>query len=62
MIKDIIALLALFRPKMPDPETNAWVLETAMDESKWRLAHDVFDNVRRRRHRNLKAIKAEDNL
>ena len=53
MDKHIIALLQLFRDRMPDRETNVWVLELATDSKKWADAHDLFSAIRKR---NLSAI------
>ncbi len=53
MQADISALLELFRGRVPDPETHAWVAELAIDRNNWERAHNLFDRVR---HRHLKAI------
>lgn len=45
---DILALLHLFRDRVPDRETNGWVTELATDQGKWPGAHDLFDLVRKR--------------
>jgi hypothetical protein len=57
MADDIVALLELFRGRVPDPETNAWVLALAKDRRKWPDAHRLFDLVRQR---TLTAISAKD--
>jgi hypothetical protein len=57
MLSDILALLRLFEGRVPDPETHAWVLALASEESRWPEAHDVFDRVR---GRLLKADQEED--
>ena len=56
MQEDILALLELFRDRVPDPETHAWVVELASDYNRWKYGHELFDRVRRR---NLKAIEDE---
>jgi hypothetical protein len=54
MQEDILALLQLFRDRVPDPETHAWVVELVNDNNQWKYGHKVFDRVR---GRNLKAIQ-----
>lgn len=56
---DILALLGLFRGRVPDPETHAWTAELAADRDKWEGGHDLFDLVR---GRNLKAIDSGDRV
>lgn len=57
MQAEILALLRLFAPHVPDPKSNAEVAELAADEKKWPRAHDLFDRVRTR---NLMANEAGD--
>jgi hypothetical protein len=57
MIDDIVALLRLFGPLVPDAETNAWVTELAADRSRWPDAHEMFSRVR---ERTLAAISNKD--
>jgi hypothetical protein len=59
MQDDILALLALIKGQVPDPETHAWVVELARDRTKWSKGHEVFDRIRQR---NLQAIKARDHV
>jgi hypothetical protein len=59
MQADILAMLELFRGRVPDPETNASVTDLAIDRNRWRLAHDLFDRVRLR---NLKTIDSGDRV
>jgi hypothetical protein len=59
MQAEILALLQLFRARVPDAETHAWVVELASDLNRWRSGHDVFDRVRTR---NLRAIDASDRI
>jgi hypothetical protein len=59
METDILALLQLFRARVPDRTTNSWVIELAQDRRKWPRAHAVFDRVRRR---NLEAIARNDHV
>ncbi len=59
MAEDIAALLRLFEGHVPDRETHSWVVDLAVNPSKWSDAHRVFDRVR---HRTLAAIKARDRL
>jgi hypothetical protein len=59
MQADILALLELFRGRVPDPETHAWVVELAADSKKWGSGHDVFDRVRAR---TLRAINTQDRV
>jgi hypothetical protein len=48
MGESILALLQLFRGRVPDPETNGWVTDLAADPQKWPGAHDMFSRVRER--------------
>jgi hypothetical protein len=57
MQADIVALLRLFRGRVPDPQTHGWALDVAADAARWKRAHAVFDRVRAR---NLRAIEAKD--
>jgi hypothetical protein len=59
MQADILAMLHLFRGRVPDPETHAWIVELATNPDTWRSGHDVFDRVR---DRNLQAIDARDQV
>jgi hypothetical protein len=59
MWPDILALLQLFSGRVPDPETNSWVIELAKDRRRWPNAHNVFDRVRRR---NLNAIDRKEHV
>lgn len=59
MQADILALLELFRGRVPDPETHAWAIDMAADREKWGSGHDLFDRVRTR---NLKAIRSRDHV
>jgi hypothetical protein len=57
MIEDILRLLRLFADRVPDAESNGWVVEVASDEDRWHEAHSYFDKIR---HRNLEAISDKD--
>jgi hypothetical protein len=57
MIEDILKLLRLFADRVPDAESNGWVVEVASDEDRWHDAHNYFDKVR---NRNLEAITEKD--
>jgi hypothetical protein len=57
MQADILALLNLFKGRVPDPETHAWVTDLASNRNRWRKGHEVFDRVR---DRNLSAINQRD--
>ncbi len=59
MQAEIVALLRLFGPHVPDPRSNAEVAALAADQNEWPRAHDLFDRVRRH---NLKAIEAGDDV
>jgi hypothetical protein len=59
MQADILALLRLFHSRVPDPESNTQVTELAADARRWGRAHDLFDRVR---ERNLRAIRAGDGV
>lgn len=59
MQSEIVALLELFRGRVPDTETHAWTLELAADYGKWKRGHDVFDRVRTR---NLAASASRDRV
>jgi hypothetical protein len=48
MGENILALLQLFRGRVPDPETNAWVIDLAADPKKWPGCHAMFSRVRER--------------
>src|SRR5262245_60337060 len=55
----MLALLRLFRSRVPDSESNEQVTALAADERKWSEAHDLFDRVR---ERNLMAIESGDTI
>ena len=55
----IAALLVLFVGRVPDPKSNARVLELANTPDRWSAGHAVFDEVR---NRLLAAINAKDSL
>jgi hypothetical protein len=57
MQADILALLGLFRDRVPDSESLALVVALAADRDAWDNAHDLFSLVRAR---NLQAIKSGD--
>ena len=57
MQADIVALLELFRERVPDLETHAWVVGLASDRDAWERGHDLFSQVR---SRNLEAIERKD--
>jgi hypothetical protein len=46
--KDIVALLGLFGPRVPDRETHATILAVALDERKWSSGHEISDLLRSR--------------
>ena len=55
----IAALLQQFTGEVPDPESNARVLDLASDPARWSAGHAVFDEVR---SRLLAAISDKDGL
>jgi len=57
MQADILALLQLFRDRVPDKETHEWVAELVVERDRWRSGHEIFDRIR---SRNLEAIDALD--
>lgn len=57
MERNILALLRLFQDHVPDRETHSWVVKLAADRARWQQGHDVFDRIR---HRNLRAIRDND--
>ncbi|CAK0743298.1 hypothetical protein CCP4SC76_1320001 [Gammaproteobacteria bacterium] len=57
MQADILALLQLFRDRVPDKETHKWVAELVVERDRWRSGHEIFDRIR---DRNLEAIDALD--
>jgi len=59
MAEDIVALLKLFRGRVPDPESNAWVLALAENQKKWVEAHNLFDRIR---YRMLAADSSKDRV
>jgi hypothetical protein len=48
MQSTILALLRLFRERVHDPETSAWVSALVSDRDQWPRAHDLFDLIRER--------------
>jgi len=52
-----VRMLELFKGRVPDDETTAWVLRLAFMSSKWTAGHAVFDKVR---NRLLKANESQD--
>jgi len=57
MQADILALLELFRGRVPDPETHAWAMQLTADRGEWEGGHKLFDRIRKR---NLSAITSKD--
>jgi hypothetical protein len=55
----IAGLLRLFSGRVPDAESNARVLELANTPGRWSAGHKVFDEVRTRL---LRAMKASDRV
>jgi hypothetical protein len=56
---DILALLELFRGRVPDSETHARLRDLVANRDTWAQGHDLFDWVR---ERNLMAIKSGDRV
>jgi hypothetical protein len=57
MVRDVLALLEMFKGRVPDPETHGWVTALVEDPNRWPEGHEIFDRVRRR---NLEAIGQSD--
>ena len=57
MQRRILALLDVFGPRIPDPESHGWVRELVAVRSHWCRGHQVFDDLR---DRNLRASKAKN--
>ena len=55
----ITTLLELFGGRVPDPESNARILELSSDPTRWSAGHAVFDEVR---GQLLVAMGAKDGL
>lgn len=59
MQTDILAMLKLFQPRVPDSETHGWVTALIADSTTWPRAHELFDRIRAR---NLRAVSAKDRI
>ena len=46
--RDILGLLRLFGPRVPDRETHAKVISLAEEEETWSSGHDISDMIRDR--------------